>query len=111
MFKFPIMKRKQEIIELMNGDQPVLLHFYMADCTKHKAIRSILHRLQKTQKDTFLHTVNIEIKKQPRLGEELEIEGVPTVLLFVNGKEKWRRTGEVSETQILKALEQDNRNN
>ena len=100
------MKNKKEILDLINGEQPLVLHFYTTDCEKHKENKRALRRLEKESEGLSFQTINVLINKQLGLADELDIDGAPSVLLFLGGKERWRRAGVVSEEKMKRVLKQ-----
>ena len=99
-----IMKSKKEILELINSEQALVLHFYTMDCKKHVENKKSLRQLKNNHKACSLKTLNVLIDKQLSLVDELDIDGLPSTVLFLGGKEKWRRAGGVPEEKILREL-------
>jgi thioredoxin 1 len=49
--------------------------------------------------------MRIDVDKSKDVGKTYDISGVPVFILFMNGKEKWRHYGIVSEDELKKQLE------
>jgi thioredoxin 1 len=58
--------------------------------------------LQKfAQKNTGkLRVVKIDIDKNPKVAQQFNIQGVPTLILFKEGKVLWRQSGALSSNQM-----------
>jgi thioredoxin 1 len=46
------------------------------------------------------------VDKNPELSNSLQIQGVPTLMLFKSGEMKWRQSGVVPTEELRKVVEQ-----
>jgi thioredoxin 1 len=58
----------------------------------------ILYKID--QENTQLSLLKIDADKNTSMTEQLEVSEIPTMILYKNGKQVWRHTGLVSETEI-----------
>lgn len=85
--------------ELINGGQPVLVDFHATWCGPCKQMAPELQRFAKDHSGK-LRVVKIDIDKNQQSAREFNIQGVPTLILFKDGKPVWRQSGAMSASQI-----------
>ena len=49
--------------------------------------------------------VKVDVDKNPAIAQQLQVRGVPTLVLFQQGPMVWRQSGVASEQQLLQILE------
>lgn len=98
------MTNKVSFKELINGEKPVLVDFTASWCGPCKAMAPVIENVKKSigSKATI---VKIDIDNNAQFATSMGITGVPTFVIFKNGKEQWRQVGMISGTQLQSALE------
>ena len=48
--------------------------------------------------------IKIDVDKNPQLASSLNIQGVPTLMVYKNGQLKWRQSGVVPAAQIVSQI-------
>lgn len=70
---------------LAQSDVPVLVDFYATWCGPCQMMVPILERVQ-TQMGKAIQVVKIDSDKYPQLASEYQVEALPTLILFKQGK-------------------------
>jgi len=78
--------------DLVTGDQPVLVDFFATWCGPCKALAPILVDVAKTL-DGAVRVVKIDVDRNPAISQAYQVQGVPTLALFKDGKILWRQSG------------------
>ena len=90
--------------DLINGEVPVLLDLYADWCGPCKVLSPILKELKSDFNDSLI-ILKIDVDKNTPVSTKFQVKGVPTLILFKDGKIIWRQSGLLSKkelTQILK---------
>lgn len=89
--------------DIINSDKPVLIDFYATWCGPCQMLSPIL----KDVKDSLgerISIIKVDVDKNQELASIKQVRGVPTMLLFQNGKQLWRQSGVVSKEEIIKTI-------
>lgn len=85
-------EKKQTFSELINGNQPVLVDFTATWCGPCKMMKPILEELHQLMGET-IRIIKIDIDQSPSAASAFNVQSVPTLILFQNGKILWRQSG------------------
>lgn len=91
--------------DLIAGSQPVLVDFYATWCSPCKVMQPILEDAAKQLGDK-VKIVKVDVDKNPTAANNYQVRGVPTLILFRNGKILWRQSGVVQTSQLLQVINQ-----
>ena len=97
------MPQKNSFNNLINSDIPVLIDFHATWCGPCKALAPIIKNVKK-KVGAKAKIIKIDIDKNPTLANKLQIRGVPTLILYKNGENKWRQSGMVSELELIRVI-------
>ena len=91
--------------ELINTQVPVLIDFYTdwneSSVSMHPVIRDVAAALGDKAK-----VIKIDVDKNQEIAAHFQVKGVPTMMLFQNGKMLWRQSGVVSKNEIVSIVKQ-----
>ncbi len=89
--------------DLLNSKQPVLVDFHATWCGPCKQMAPELQRFAQNNTGK-LRVIKIDIDKNQKAAQQYNIQGVPTLILFKEGKILWRQSGALSSKQISDAV-------
>jgi thioredoxin 1 len=91
--------------EIINQNQLVLIDFYADWCGPCKMMSPILQETKAVVKDE-VKIIKINVDQHQSLASEFMVRGVPTLMLFKEGKMLWRQSGVVSKNQLIEIINQ-----
>ena len=94
---------KSSFEKIVDADTPVLVDFYADWCGPCKMLAPILKEVKAEMGDA-LKIVKIDVDKNQRLATDYQVRGVPTMMLFVGGKQVWRQSGVLQKQDIIQII-------
>jgi len=88
---------------LIKSEKPVLVDFFATWCGPCQALAPVLKQV-KDQLGDQIKIVKIDVDKNQNIASQWQVRGVPTMILYQNGKQLWRQSGVLSKEQILNVL-------
>ncbi|PSL33356.1 thioredoxin [Chitinophaga ginsengisoli] len=92
--------------ELINSDKPVLVDFFATWCGPCKMQAPILDQLKQRVGDSAT-IIKVDVDKNPAAANAYQVQGVPTLILFKQGKIVWRQSGVVPVANLEQIVRQN----
>lgn len=92
--------------DLIKGEKPVLVDFFATWCGPCKAMHPILEELKSRMGDK-IHILKIDVDGEAnrQLVSSLQIQSVPTLALYKEGKVVWRQSGVMQAGPLQSMIE------
>lgn len=88
---------------LIHSDKPVLVDFYATWCGPCQMLAPVLKQVKDNLGDR-IKIIKIDVDKNQNLASKYQVRGVPTMLLFQEGKQLWRQSGVLSKEEITRII-------
>ena len=91
--------------DLITSNIPVLVDFYAELCGPCKMMKPILEDV-KAMKGEKVRVVKVDVDKHQELAAYYQIQSVPTLMIFKDGKQMWRQSGVLHAIELSELLAQ-----
>ena len=89
--------------QIIQSDQPVLVDFFATWCGPCQMLGPILTEV-KNNLGERISIIKIDVDKNQAVAAQYQVRGVPTMILFQNGKQLWRQSGVLSKEDLIKVI-------
>ena len=89
--------------ELIKQDRPVLVDFFASWCGPCRLMTPVLKEVKQRAGETVT-IVKIDVDASPHTASTYQVQAVPTLILFKNGKPIWRKSGVVPARELEQVL-------
>ncbi|MDO1512668.1 thioredoxin [Maribacter confluentis] len=94
---------KTSFSNIIAGDTPVLVDFFAEWCGPCKTLAPILKDVKDELGDA-IKIVKIDVDKNQSLATTYQVRGVPTMILYKNGKQVWRQSGVIQKRDLVEII-------
>ncbi len=96
------LKTTNELDEILKSNKIVLVDFFATWCGPCKMMSPVIDTME--QKMSEIKFVKINVEEFESIATKYEVQGVPTILIFKEGKEQERSSGFVPEEVLTQKL-------
>jgi thioredoxin 1 len=89
--------------KLITNEKPVLVDFFATWCGPCQMLIPILKQVKDTLGERIT-IIKIDVDKNQELAQKHQVRGVPTMMLFQEGKQLWRQSGVLTKNEIIKII-------
>lgn len=89
--------------DIINSEKPVLVDFFATWCGPCQMLLPVLNKVKDSLQDRIT-IIKIDVDKNQELAQKQQVRGVPTMMLFQNGKQLWRQSGVLTKEEIIKII-------
>ena len=89
--------------DIINSKKPVLVDFFATWCGPCQMLLPVLNKVKDSLQDRIT-IIKIDVDKNQELAQKQQVRGVPTMMLFQNGKQLWRQSGVLTKEEIIKII-------
>jgi len=98
---------KSSFKKIVSSKTPVLVDFFADWCGPCKMLAPILKDVKEELGDA-VKIVKIDVDKNRSIAAKYNVRGVPTMLLFKDGKQVWRQSGVLQKKDIVQIIQSKN---
>jgi thioredoxin 1 len=91
--------------KMIQSDKPVLVDFFAEWCGPCKMMAPILKDVKQEIGD-MATILKVDVDKNPKAAQQFQVQGVPTLILFKNGKQLWRQSGVMPKAGLIGIIKQ-----
>lgn len=95
---------KSNFSDIIKGENLTLVDFHADWCGPCKVLAPILKEAKSTLGEK-VKIVKIDVDKNQELSSKFQVRGVPTLILFKDGKQLWRQSGVPSKEELVRIIE------
>lgn len=96
---------KNNFNTIIQSETPVLIDFHANWCGPCKVLAPILKDV-KQELGNAIKVIKIDVDKNQPLAAKYQVRGVPTMILFKNGKQLWRQSGVLQKNDLIAIINQ-----
>jgi thioredoxin 1 len=90
---------------IINDSRPVIVDFHALWCGPCKVQSPILKEIA-TELGEKVRIIKVDVDQNNALASQYQVQSVPTLIVFENGKPVWRQSGVVTKAVLLSVVKQ-----
>jgi thioredoxin 1 len=90
---------------VIQDPRPVIVDFHALWCSPCKMQSPILKELA-TELGDKVRVIKIDVDQNNEIAGRYNVQSVPTLIIFKNGKQVWRQSGVATKAQLYDVLKQ-----
>ncbi len=90
--------------DIIDSNTPVLVDFFAEWCGPCKMMPPILNQVKSKLGDD-VKIIKIDVDKNSALAQNYAVRGVPTLIIFKDGKQVWRESGVIQANDLVKTIQ------
>ncbi len=91
--------------DLINSGKTVLIEFFASWCPHCQRMMPIVQQIRELLEGK-VGVYQFDIDEYKELAEENRVESIPTFIVYKDGKEMWRQSGEMAADVLLSKIQQ-----
>ena len=96
--------KKKSFKELISSpDTPVLVDFHATWCGPCQTLSPIVQEVSREMGDQ-LKVIKVDVDRNQAAAQQFQIRGVPTLILFKEGKTLWRQSGLTTKRDLKASI-------
>ena len=94
---------KSSFSEILESHPTILIDFFATWCGPCKTLGPILEQV-KDELAEEVKIIKIDVDKNQALATKYQVRGVPTMILYKEGKQVWRQSGVVQKSDLINTI-------
>jgi len=90
---------------LINSAPEVVVEFYATWCGNCRHMMPVIEQIRELIGDDF-PIYQLDVDENSQLSEELDVESTPTFIIYRNGVEAWKFSGEIDGKVLINKIQE-----
>ena len=91
--------------DLIHSSRVVMIEFYATWCTHCQRMMSVIAQIRELL-DGSVEIYQLDVDKEEAAAEAQNIDSTPTFIVYCDGEQVWRHSGELDGNVLLQKLQQ-----
>lgn len=91
--------------EMINSAPEVVVEFYAIWCGHCQRMMPVIEQIRELIGDD-VPIYQLDVDENQKLSEELDVESTPTFIIYRNGIEAWKYSGEMEGKELLRKIQE-----